>query len=115
MKYNNIVKRANTMAIDENIEHDESSFKLNFDIEIEKENYQIMYKIAGFCSRSIYDKHKCEGCFDILISNSADDALSDPAFQDFKQAEVLEFHNSINRGGLIFPSKYALDLTKIVG
>ena len=44
MKYNNIVKRANTRAIDENIKHDESCFKLNFDIEIEKEDYQIMYK-----------------------------------------------------------------------
>ena len=57
MKYNNILKHANSREINEIIEHAEPCFEFNFDIQIEKEDYQIMQEISGFC-------------FDILISNS---------------------------------------------
>ena len=66
--------------------------------------------MAGFVSRSLIDRFQCMSCNNILLAD-LDSYMTDD-FDDFRCAEVMEFHNSIDRGGLILPSIFCLKTCK---
>jgi hypothetical protein len=65
----------------------------------------VVYYIAGYISRSIMKRTKCEDCFELLIKSleppEIDFGTEDAAARSGKE----DFLNSIDRGGLVTPSE----------
>ena len=76
-----------------------------FDLDtIESSQLNLLYYIAGYISRSIYRRQKCEACKEALISSET--SSDEPTTSTHPQ-----IINLCNRGGLSFPSEMAFVIT----
>lgn len=71
---------------------------------------KVLYKVAGYVAKTIFNRNKCNSCHDMLIKCTPVQTDENHASKTSQQLEVEEFFESIDRGGLTKPSDMCYEI-----